>query len=83
MSKARELINDDDSPVTTSSNIIKFEPPATPQRDQDNAKLKAEIQALRLELAKAQRTIAHYETLVHNGLVREYEIRAALVKRPS
>ena len=83
MSQARELINDDDSPVTVSSNIIKFEPPATPQRGPDNAKLKAEIQALRLELAKAQRTIAHYETLLNNALVREHEIRAALVKRPS
>ena len=80
MSKARELINDDNSPVTISSNIIKFEQPATPQRDQDNAKLKAEIQALRLELAKAQRTIAHYETLLNNALVREHEIRSALVK---
>ena len=83
MIKARKLINDDDSPVMVSSNIIKFEQPTTPQRDQDNVKLKAEIQALRLELAKAQRTIAHYETLVHNALVREHEIRAAMVKRPS
>ena len=80
MSQARELINDDDTPVTVSSNIIKFEPPATPQQDPSNAKLKAEIQALRLELAKAQRTIAHYETLLNNALVREHEIRAALVK---
>ena len=83
MIKARKLINDDDSPVMVSSNIIKFEQPATPQRDQDNVKLKAEIQALRLELAKAQRTIAHYETLLNNALVREQEIRAAMVKRPS
>lgn len=83
MIKARKLINDDDSPVMVSSNIIKFEQPATPQRDQDNVKLKAEIQALRLELAKAQRTIAHYETLLNNALVREHEIRAAMVKRPS
>lgn len=83
MIKARKLINDDDSPVMVSSNIIKFEQPATPQRDQDNVKLKAEIQALRLELAKAQRTIDHYETLLNNALVREHEIRAAMVKRPS
>ena len=80
MIKARKLINDDDSPVMVSSNIIKFEQPATSQQDPDNVKLKAEIQALRLELAKAQRTIAHYETLLNNALVREHEIRSALVK---
>ncbi len=83
MIKARKLINDDDSPVMVSSNIIKFEQPATPPRDQDNVKLEAEIQALRLELAKAQRTIDHYETLLNNAFVREHEIRAAMVKRPS
>ncbi len=75
MSKARQLINGDSSPAT--ANLIQFEPLSAPHQEQNSAKLRAEIQALRLELAKAQRTIAHYETLLNNALVREHEIRSA------
>ena len=79
MSKARQLINGDSSPAP--ANLIQFEPLSAPHQEQSSAKLRAEIQALRLELAKAQRTIAHYETLLNNALVREHEIRSAMGKR--
>ena len=84
MNKVRHPIIDNDSPVTIAHNIIKFEPlPALHQNQSsvENAKLRAEIQALRLELARAQRQIAHYETLLQNAVTREHEIRSELVKR--
>ncbi len=86
MKKASQPINTNSSPVLATSNIIKFEHPAAQQQDviqTENAKLHTEIQALRLELAKAQRTIAHYETLMKNALIREHEIRTGTNKRPS
>jgi hypothetical protein len=84
MFKPRQLINEDDSSTIVSHKIIKFEPALTLSQDQKseaNAKLRAEVQALRLELAKAQRRIAQYETLMSNALIREHEIRSAMVQR--
>jgi hypothetical protein len=85
MKKASQLINNNTPPALVTSNIIKFEHPATQQQDPlhiENAKLQTEIQALRLELAKAQRMIANYETLMKNALIREHEIRTGTSKRP-
>ena len=85
MFKPRQLINEDDPSTIVSHKIIKFEPALTLSQDQkseDNAKLRAEVQALRLELSKAQRRIAQYETLMSNALIREHELRSAMVQRP-
>ncbi len=84
MFKPRLLINEDNSPTIISHKIIKFEPALTlsqHQKSEDNAKLHAEIQALRLELAKAQRRITQYEILMSNAITREHELRSEMVKR--
>lgn len=42
--------------------------------------LQAEVATLRDELTRAERTIAQYEQLLRNAMVREQELRAEMVK---
>lgn len=44
------------------------------------AALQAELQTLREELARAERTILQKETLLRNATVREQELRAEMFK---
>jgi hypothetical protein len=44
------------------------------------ATLQAELQTLREELARAERTILQKETLLRNAAVREQELRAEMFK---
>lgn len=45
------------------------------------AELQAEVNTLREELSRAERSIAQYETLLRNALVREQELRAQMFKK--
>jgi hypothetical protein len=42
--------------------------------------LQGEVRALREELARAERSVTHYEQLLRNATVREQELRAQLIK---
>ncbi len=44
------------------------------------AQLQAEVRTLREELARAERSVTHYEQLLRNAMVREQEVRAQMVK---
>jgi hypothetical protein len=44
------------------------------------AALQAELQTLREELARAERTVLQKETLLRNAMVREQELRAEMFK---
>lgn len=44
------------------------------------AELQSEVRALREELARSERAIAHQEQLLRNAMVREQELRAQLGK---
>ena len=86
---AQPVIADDDS-TRASDNLIKFEllkKPSQikepPQSEKYIAGLKDEILTLRLELAKANRTLAHYETLLHNALIRAREVVTEITKNKS
>ncbi len=83
---AQPVIADDDS-TRASDNLLKFgllkKPPQIKESPQDEeyiAELKAEILTLRLELAKANRTLAHYEILLQNALIRAREVVAKMDK---
>lgn len=83
---AQPVVAEDDS-ARTSDNLIKFgllkkphQIKESPQNKEYITELKAEISNLRLKLAKANRTLAHYETLLHNGLIRAREVVAKMDK---
>lgn len=42
--------------------------------------LQAELRTLHSELARAERALAHRDTLLRNAILREQELRAELVK---
>lgn len=42
--------------------------------------LQAELRTLHAELARAERALAHRDTLLRNAILREQELRAELVK---
>ena len=44
------------------------------------AQLQAEVRTLREELARAERSVTHYEQLLRNAMLREQELRTQLVK---
>lgn len=44
------------------------------------AQLQAEVRTLREELARAERSVTHYEQLLRNAMLREQELRIQLVK---
>ena len=44
------------------------------------AQLQAEVRTLREELARTERSVAQYETLLRNAMIREQELRAEIVK---
>lgn len=44
------------------------------------AQLQAEVRTLREELARAERSVTHYEQLLRNAMLREQELRSQLVK---
>jgi len=87
MSAAIQLINPQitqtDSAENKLTNVASFEL-ASEQRLRGAlgyiAQLQAEVRTLREELARAERSVAHKETLLHNALLREQELRAELVK---
>lgn len=88
MSAAIQLIN---QPVETDhldmqvenqyNNISLFE--TAPEQRLRRAisyisQMQAEIRTLREELARAERTVTHYEQLLRNSMVREQELRSQL-----
>ncbi|MFN7946921.1 MAG: hypothetical protein U0Z53_16335 [Blastocatellia bacterium] len=90
MSAALHLIN---QPVTSSvseaavertlDNIASFDqsPEQRLRRAQDYiAQLQSEVRTLREELARAERSVEHRDTLLRNALQREQELRAELVR---
>ncbi|MBO0800586.1 MAG: hypothetical protein J2P31_17340 [Blastocatellia bacterium] len=42
--------------------------------------LQTEVRSLREELVQAERSVAHYQQLVRNAMLREQELRSQLVK---
>src|SRR5262249_38801459 len=44
------------------------------------AQLETELRDLREELARSERSTAHYETLLRNAMVREMELRTEICK---
>jgi hypothetical protein len=44
------------------------------------AQLQAEVRGLREELARAERSVTHYEQLLRNAMLREQELRAQMVR---
>lgn len=42
--------------------------------------LQTEVRTLREELVQAERSVAHYQQLVRNAMLREQELRSQLVK---
>lgn len=44
------------------------------------SQMQAEIRTLREELARAERTVTHYEQLLRNSMVREQELRSQLAE---
>ncbi|MBK9313423.1 MAG: hypothetical protein IPM55_04115 [Acidobacteria bacterium] len=90
MSAAIQLIN---QPVETDhldmqvenqyNNISLFE--TAPEQRLRRAisyisQMQAEIRTLREELARAERTVTHYEQLLRNSMVREQELRSQLAE---
>lgn len=67
----------------TFNNVTVFET-ASEQRARratsQLGQLKAEVSTLRTELFHAERTIAQYEQLLRNAMLRERELRAEIVR---
>lgn len=68
---------------STRHNVTRFES-ASEQRarriNNQAGHLQAEINSLRAELVNAERTIARYEQLLRNAMIRERELRAEMVR---
>jgi len=86
MSAAIQLLNHPEpleKRVEKSHNTPLFEMPHDQRLRQSLghiAALQAELQTLREELARAERTILQKEALLRNAMIREQELRAEMFK---
>jgi regulator of replication initiation timing len=81
MSAVLQLVNDptivESEEITKSSHALYLN---VNKLSEENSYLRAEVRALREELAKVERTLGAQQALLNNARVREFELRSEFLK---